>query len=186
PVTIEALDYADLAIIDLSGFKDSTLEERVELASHLRKAMSTQGFFYVVGHGYSKEQMERVFDIADVPFSQVSDDEKQKYIASPKQTGSYQGYKLREYWHVDGGVRNQVENYSINHHVNMRSHPEAIRPVLPEISKFARHSHFNVLDPILRLMALGLELPEDTLLNMHLRVTRNGWDKESETYGILS
>jgi len=129
-----------------------------------------------VGHGYSKDQMERMFDIADVPFSQVSDEEKQKYVASPKQTGSYQGYKLREYWHIDGGVRDQVENYNINHHVTRRSHPEAVRPVLPEISQFARHSHFNVLDPILRLMALGLELPEGTLLNVH------GWDKESETY----
>lgn len=42
--------------------------------------------------------MERMFDIADVPFSQVSDEEKEKYVAQTKQTGSYQGYKLRQYW----------------------------------------------------------------------------------------
>ncbi|KAE9405506.1 Clavaminate synthase-like protein [Gymnopus androsaceus JB14] len=174
PVTNEALDYADLAIIDLS--KSTSPEGKSQLVSQLREAMLSKGFFYVVGHGYSKAQMERMFDIADVPFSQVSDEEKEKYVAPTKQTGSYQGYKLRQYWHIDGGVRDQIENYNINHDVNKRAHPEAIRPLLPEISQFAHHTHMNVLSPILRLMALGLELPEDTLVNMH------EWDAESETY----
>lgn len=39
-----------------------------------------------------------MIDIADIPFSQVSDEEKEKYVASIKQTGSYQGYKPRQYW----------------------------------------------------------------------------------------
>jgi isopenicillin N synthase-like dioxygenase len=175
PVTEVPLDYADLAIIDFGN--SNTLEGRAQLALQVREAMSNQGFFYVVGHGYSKEQMERIFDIADVPFSQVNDEEKEKYAAQPKITGSYQGYKLREYWHIDGGVRDQVENYNINHNVNRRTHPEVLRPLLPEIRQLAYHSHMNVLYPILRLMALGLELPEDTLVNMH------GWDSpKSETY----
>jgi hypothetical protein len=55
-------------------------------------------FLQFVGSEPGSIQTERMFDIADVPFSQVSDDEKQKYVATPKQTGSYQGYKLREYW----------------------------------------------------------------------------------------
>lgn len=42
--------------------------------------------------------MDRMIDIADVPFSQVSDEEKEKYVAQIKQTGSYQGYKPRQYW----------------------------------------------------------------------------------------
>ena len=42
--------------------------------------------------------MERMFDIADIPFSQVNDEEKEKYVGTMKQTGSYQGYKLRQYW----------------------------------------------------------------------------------------
>ncbi|KAH7869542.1 Clavaminate synthase-like protein [Lentinula edodes] len=174
PETTQTLDYADLAIIDLS--KADTVEGRAQLAVQVRDAMSNQGFFYIVGHGYSPEQMKRMFDIADVPFSQVSDEEKQKYVAPTKQTGSYQGYKLRQYWHIDGGVRDQVENYNINRDVNKRTHPEALRPLLPEITQFARHSHQNVLNPVLRLMALGLELPEDTLVNLH------GWDTRSETY----
>ncbi|KAJ3793878.1 Clavaminate synthase-like protein [Lentinula aff. detonsa] len=136
-------------------------------------------FFYLIGLGYSKEQMERMFDIADVPFSQVGDQEKEKYLASMKQAGSFQGYKLRQFWHIDNGVLDQVETYNIHRDVNRRAHPEALRPLLPEIDQFARHSHMNVLSPILKLMALGLELPEETLLDMHR------WDGDSETYRIL-
>ncbi|KAJ3783346.1 Clavaminate synthase-like protein [Lentinula aff. detonsa] len=131
-------------------------------------------FFYLIGLGYSKEQMERMFDIADVPFSQVGDQEKEKYLASMKQAGSFQGYKLRQFWHIDNGVLDQVETYNIHRDVNRRAHPEALRPLLPEIDQFARH--MNVLSPILKLMALGLELPEETLLDMHR------WDGDSETY----
>lgn len=44
------------------------------------------------------KQTKRMFDIADIPFTGVSDEEKQPYVADIKQTGSYQGYKLRRYW----------------------------------------------------------------------------------------
>ncbi|KAF5352063.1 hypothetical protein D9758_009429 [Tetrapyrgos nigripes] len=159
PITKENLDYADLPIIDLS--KADTSEGRAALARQVCDAMTNQGFFYIINHGLSPAQSERIFDIADVPFAQVDDEEKQKYAGTMKQTGSYQGYKLRQYWHVDGGVRDQIENYNINRDVNKRQHPEAVRPLLPEISQ---------------LMALGLELPEDTLVNMH------GFDTVGESY----
>jgi len=38
---------------------------------------------------------------------------------------------------------------------------------VPEISAFAKHNHFNVLIPLLKLLARGLELPEDTFSDMH-------------------
>lgn len=119
-----SVDYADLAIIDLRNFA-TTAEERGKLALQVREAMSSQGFCYVIGHGYSSEQvgwwciccynpnphsslirdqMKRMFDIADVPFSRVSHDEKEKYLASTKQAGSFQGYKLRQYWVTPGNV----------------------------------------------------------------------------------
>ena len=46
----------------------------------------------------SSIQTERIFDIGDIPFSKVNDEEKQKYAGKMLQTGSYQGYKLRRYW----------------------------------------------------------------------------------------
>jgi len=127
----------------------------------------THGFFYVVGHGYRQSEMDRIFDIADIPFAGVGDEEKQAYASAIKQTGSYQGYKLRRYWHIENGVYDQLEHYNINRDATKREHPEALRPFLPEIMEFGNFNHFNVLHPILRLIALSLELPEDALVNIH-------------------
>jgi isopenicillin N synthase-like dioxygenase len=49
------VDYADLAILDLS--KATTLEGRRELAGELVKAMHDKGFFYVINHGYTQAQV---------------------------------------------------------------------------------------------------------------------------------
>ncbi|GLB38111.1 putative clavaminate synthase-like protein [Lyophyllum shimeji] len=173
PPTTENLDFADLAIIDFDKFK--TPQGQAELVADVRNAMSTVGFFYVINHGYTPEQTRRIFDIAEIPF-RVSDEEKKKYVAKMKEDGSYQGYKPRQYWHIDAGVRDQLEHYNIHPDVTKREHPEALRAFLPEIGDFARHNHFNVLFPLLRLLALGLELPEDTFVKGH------DFDAPSETW----
>jgi isopenicillin N synthase-like dioxygenase len=49
------VDYAALPIVDLSQF--SVPEARAELAIQVRDAMTTHGFFYVINHGYSPEQV---------------------------------------------------------------------------------------------------------------------------------
>ncbi|KAH9921818.1 Clavaminate synthase-like protein [Fomitopsis serialis] len=165
PQTKEPLEYADLTIIDLS--KADTYEGRTKLAVQLRDAMVTQGFFYVINHGLTQAQNERIFDVADIPFSAVSDEEKRTYVANIKATGSYQGYKPRQYWHIDAGVHDQIEHYNINRDVTKKLHPQALRPLIPEIEAFAKFNHFHVLHPLLRLFALGLELPEDTFVNIH-------------------
>ncbi|ESK88672.1 hypothetical protein Moror_3075 [Moniliophthora roreri MCA 2997] len=164
--TKEALDYADLPIIDLAK-AHSTPEDLQQLVVEVRNAMSTQGFLYVINHGYSPSQIERIFDIADIPFTQVPEDEKKLYDAKSLETGRFRGYKLRQYWHIEGGVRDQLEQYNTNKNITRQTHPNAIRPFLPEIDAFAKHSHFNVVLPILRLLAIGLELPENTFVDMH-------------------
>ncbi|KAG2098889.1 hypothetical protein BD769DRAFT_1644040 [Suillus cothurnatus] len=174
PPSKETLDYADLAIIDIS--KADTEGGRAALAIEVREALLDYGFFYVVNHGYSQDQTDRIFDIADLPFSAVSDSEKKIYAGTMKQSGSYQGYKLRQYWHIDAGVRDQLEHYNINRDVTKRGHPETLRPLLPEIKEFSKHNHFNVLHPILRLISRSLELPEDTLVKNH------DYDAIGETY----
>ncbi|PFH47634.1 hypothetical protein AMATHDRAFT_77105 [Amanita thiersii Skay4041] len=165
PPTKENLDFANLAIVDLSKYHSS--DGKAELIETVKTALSTIGFFYVINHGYTQEQRNRIFDIANIPFTQVSDEDKQKYLGRMKETGSYQGYKLRQYWHIDAGVRDQLEHYNLNRNVFHREHPEALRPFVPELDAFVRFNHFNVLLPLLRLLALGLELPEDTFVKMH-------------------
>ncbi|KAF4579728.1 hypothetical protein EYR40_000094 [Pleurotus pulmonarius] len=174
PPTSEDIEYADLAIIDIS--KAATPEGRAELAITVREAMTNVGFFYVINHGYDQAQVDRMTDIADVFFSGVSQGEKKSYEGTMKTTGSYQGYKLRNYWHVDAGVRDQIEHYNFNKDVYKREHPQPIRPFLPEIEAFSRHNHFNVVHPVLRLLALGLELDEEALVNMH------GFDARGDSY----
>ena len=60
---------------------------------------------------------------------------------------------------------------------DQQHHPKALQPALPEVRAFAEHNHFNVLFPVLRVLALGMELPEDTFVNIH------GFDAKGETYG---
>ncbi|KAG6856577.1 hypothetical protein H0H87_002965 [Tephrocybe sp. NHM501043] len=168
------LDYADLAIINLDKLK--TREGRAELVSEVHNAMKDVGFFYVINHGYTTEQTARMFEIADIPFSQVTQEEKDRYPGEMKVTGNYRGYKPRGFWHIESGVRDSIETYNLHRNVTQKKHPEALRPFLPEISDFIRHNHFNILHPLLRLVALSLELPEDTLVDLH------EFDAESETY----
>ncbi|OJA11413.1 hypothetical protein AZE42_05743 [Rhizopogon vesiculosus] len=150
PPTKATPEYADLAVIDMS--KADTEEGRAALTIEVRDALFSHGFVYVVNHGYSQAQTARMFDIADVPFSAVDDSEQQIYAGTMQQTGSSQGYKFRKYWHIGAGVRDQIEIYSISRDVTKRGHPEALRPLLQEIQE---------------LIARSLELPEDTLVNIH-------------------
>lgn len=39
-----------------------------------------------------------MFDIADVPFTQVPEEELGQFTAKIKENGSYKGYKHREFW----------------------------------------------------------------------------------------
>ncbi|KAJ7766321.1 hypothetical protein DFH07DRAFT_737298, partial [Mycena maculata] len=94
---------------------------------------------------------------------------------------SYLGYKPRQYFHIDNGVRDQLEQY--NSIKSRRYTPEAIRLLLGEIDAFARHTHFNVLHPAMlryrpRLLALGLELLEEALVDIH------DFSSVGETYAI--
>ncbi|KAF5384234.1 hypothetical protein D9615_003474 [Tricholomella constricta] len=174
PPTREPLEFADLVVIDLQ--QCATQEGRDKLARQVRDAMSSVGFFYVVNHGYTQAQTDRIFDLADIAFTNVDSEEKKLYAGRMKETGSHQGYKLRNYWHIDSGVHDQVEAYNINRDVRMKQHPVALRPFLGELEAFGRHNHFNVLHPLLRLLALGLELPEETFVNLH------GYNSISETF----
>ncbi|KAF8546095.1 Clavaminate synthase-like protein [Imleria badia] len=167
PPTQVDLEFADLAIIDLS--KARTPEGRAELSPQLRDALRTNGFVYAINHGYTQAQRDRMFDIADVPFTAVPPDEMKIYTANIEKVGYYAGYKARKYWKVDteNSIFDQIEQYRINCNVTSRPVPQALRPFLPELDAFARHNHFNILYPILRLIALSLELQEEILVEKH-------------------
>ncbi|KAI0708359.1 Clavaminate synthase-like protein [Earliella scabrosa] len=165
PTTKENLDWADFPIIDLS--KARTPEGRAELAPIVRDAMRTYGFLSIINHGLTEAENERMVDIADVPFTQVPDEELKQFTSKIKEVGSYRGYKPREFWTIDNGVRDQIEQYNIHRQVFQQQHPKALQPFLPEVRSFVEHNHFNILHPILQMLAIGMELPEETFVNMH-------------------
>ncbi|KAI0752490.1 hypothetical protein C8Q80DRAFT_1267037 [Daedaleopsis nitida] len=165
PTTKENLPWVEFPIVDLS--KASTPEGRAELMPIVRDAMHTYGFMYVINHGLTQAQNERMCDVADVPLSNVAEEEKKKYVVKGREIGIFRGYKPRQYFHIDNGVHDQIENYSTHIEPEMQQHPEILRPFLPEMTAFNKHNHYNVLHPILRLLAQGLELPEDTFVKIH-------------------
>ncbi|KAK0194590.1 Clavaminate synthase-like protein [Armillaria mellea] len=157
------LEYADLAIIDLS--KAPTEAGRAELTAQVCEAMNKQvWFFYVVNHGYTPEQTARIFSIANTAFDNVNEKEKDLYAGMSPDIWS--GYKPKQTVVIRNGILDQIEQYSINKS-NEQEHPAALRPYSKYLNDFARHNHFNVVYPILKLLARGLELPEDTLIKQH-------------------
>lgn len=104
------VEYADLAIIDISK---AFTPEGAELVVSVREAMtklffstsSTMDMIDLKSVPLLPEliylecsQAARITDISDVLFARVSQEEKKMYEGTMKTTGSYQGYKLRNYW----------------------------------------------------------------------------------------
>jgi isopenicillin N synthase-like dioxygenase len=75
------VDYADLAIIDLS--KADTVEGRAGLAKQVTQAMSVHGFFYVINHGYTSEQVRFLINEPSRIDSPILDKEGIRYRQCP-------------------------------------------------------------------------------------------------------
>lgn len=75
---------------------------------------------------------------------------------------------------IDSGVRDEIEHYSsmpiplirsrpllthspVHRNVAAQEHPTVLRPFVPELAAFARQNHYQVLHPILRLVAIGCD-----------------------------
>ncbi|PIL28628.1 hypothetical protein GSI_08670 [Ganoderma sinense ZZ0214-1] len=165
PETKEEIEYAVVPIIDFANVH--TPEGRAQLAPQVRDAMRTYGFMCIVNHGLTQAQNDRMIDIADVPFSAVPADEQARFVTTTRELGEWKGYKPRQYWHVDNGVHDQIHHYMVVHPNFGQHHPGAVQPFLTEIHAFMEYNHFNVLHPVLQLLALGLELPEETFVEQH-------------------
>ncbi|KAM5546259.1 hypothetical protein V8D89_000385 [Ganoderma adspersum] len=177
PETHEEIEYATVPIVNFA--KVHTPEGRAEIAPQVRDAMHTYGFVRVVNHGLTqaqRAQADRMVDIADVPFSAVPEDEQNQLVAKPREFGEPKGYKQRKTWTREYGVLDEMQLYSMVRPAFEQQHPKAVQPFLPEIGAFMEHNHFNILHQTLRLLALGLELPEETFVEQHR------FDAESLTY----
>ncbi|KAF9230441.1 Clavaminate synthase-like protein [Melanogaster broomeanus] len=136
----------------------------------VKDAFRTHGFFYVINHGYTQAQTDRMFDIADIPMSGSERRRETHYAGDSHATGLFQGYKPRQYWHIDSGVKDSKSTTTVracNRECGRGQTSGTSSSFLPDIDAFVKHNHYNILHELFRLVALSLDLPEETLVNMH-------------------
>ncbi|RSH86304.1 uncharacterized protein EHS24_004546 [Apiotrichum porosum] len=167
PVTTAEVTWADLETIDLQLLDSPDPSVRAQLVAATKKALVEDGFLFVTGTGVTDETLNRHLAIAQYATS-LPLEEKQPYAAD-LEAGSYEGYKLRGIWAVRDGVKDNIEHYNLESSSFDPGfqHPDALRPLIPEIKAFAEHTYKFVVYRILKLISLALELPEDYLWALH-------------------
>ncbi|KAJ3557665.1 hypothetical protein NM688_g1351 [Phlebia brevispora] len=185
PETKENLDWADLTTIDLSLY--GTPEGRQQLAQTLLKAVREDGFFYVKNFNISEERVNRQYSIGQ-HFYELPLEEKLKHVPEGWAEGKFNGYVPAGRRVLDpvSGIRDRVEIYNIPKFDGFfeHNHPAIVQDNLDEIEEFSKVAclcigfletlnvqyqdlHSEILDPLHVLLAIALELPEDTFTNIH-------------------
>ncbi|KAJ7066207.1 Clavaminate synthase-like protein, partial [Mycena amicta] len=168
PQTKEDLPWADLPTLDLSLY--STPSQRKALADTLITAVRDKGFFYVKNFGVSAEAVDRQFALCKT-FYDLPLETKMRYVADDFDKGGFNGYMPAGRVVVDPntGLKDKIEVYNIPKFNNdfAHNHPEPIARNLTEIEGFVREVQEKIVEPLLRLVAIALELPEDYLVKMH-------------------
>ncbi|KAK4688948.1 hypothetical protein P7C73_g1166, partial [Tremellales sp. Uapishka_1] len=174
----EPLQYADLSTVDMATFNDGP-EAQLALAETLRSAMHNQGFFTLINYGITEEEIQRQVDIGYVSkrsldwadeqtiFTNTPVEEKQKLRALMQEEGCYKGFKLRQYYEMENGVTDRIEQFNWYRDMKSQEFPKSILPFFEEVKAFTEKVHNVVLFNVLRLFALALKLPIDTFVNTH-------------------
>lgn len=177
PETKENLDWADLVTLDFSLL--GTPEGRAQLVATLVRAVREDGFFYVKNFGISQERVNRQFALGK-RFYELPLEEKLKYVPEGLDNGKFNGYipAGRRILDETSGLRDRVEMYNIPKFDGYfpHEHPALIEEHIAEIEEFAKSLDSEVLEPLHRLLAVALELPEDTFLQLHK------YEKKSEDH----
>ncbi|KAF5392755.1 hypothetical protein D9757_000799 [Collybiopsis confluens] len=165
PTTKNEVEWADILTVDLSLYDT----DKTKLIQTVETALQRDGFFYVVGHGISAEDLNRQFAIGQVAFDEVPREEKEEYRAQIKEKGTFMGYKLQNYWEIKDGVRDRIEHYNFyNNSIEPETrHPTALRPFVPEVKDFLRTLRKTVLRRVLNLIDGVLGLEEGYLWELH-------------------
>jgi len=174
PETTEELDWADLVTIDFAKF--DTEQGKQELAKELLDAVNTKGFFYLVNFGISQAAVDRQFAIGS-QFYTIPLEERMKSL-SDLANGNSNGYCPAGRRIMGDGIRDRVEEYNIPIQEDPRlTHPQIIQDNLEEIMDFEHVLHDKVLARLYELIAIGLEVPPDSL--------RDIWRYQGGATGIL-
>ncbi|GAA5866144.1 hypothetical protein JCM8547_000612 [Rhodosporidiobolus lusitaniae] len=172
--TKEPLEYAELARIDLSKWP----AKKEELVEDLRHAVNEVGFWFVENTGITDEEVVRQMSIGNT-FLDLPEEEKMEHPCDFAH-GNFFGYRSGFRIMGNSGVKDNSEALCLPKVTPSLAKEwldwDFLRPFKGEIEQFQRKVHQNVLDPLLRLFALMLELPEDYFAAPH------AWERATEDH----
>ncbi|KZF19604.1 gibberellin 2-oxidase [Xylona heveae TC161] len=174
--TKEKLDYVELVNLDLSKFENP--ETRKSLAKELLDGVIKHGFLTISNHGISDELCESQVNLAHAVMT-LPAEEKAPYEATPEEDalGRYVGFKPAGKLGAKGGFHKTLDHYNIlTYDPENHQHPEVLRPYVDEVNEVIGFIRHNILRKLLALMAIILEVPEETIASTH------AFGKESTEY----
>ncbi|GAA5822147.1 hypothetical protein JCM11251_004872 [Rhodosporidiobolus azoricus] len=151
PATKEKLDYVDLQVLDLAKWNQPGGKE--QLVKDLSKAIENVGFLLVKGHGIEDDEVRRQLSIGKAFFEQPL--KKKREHPCDFASGRYFPVQM---------LNNPKDTPAL---ADEQLKHTFVEPYRAEIGAFSKKVHSKVLDPLLRLFALLLELPEDYLAAPH-------------------
>lgn len=126
------------------------------------------GFFYVKGHGISKEEIDTQFAVGQSLLA-LSDEEKTPFRAA-LEAGDYNGWKPAGTRTLIPGVKDNFEIYNIPKFIPEhadRPQPDIVRSHWQTIEAFSKKVHNQVVKKLLAIFAISLGLEEDWFVNKH-------------------
>lgn len=163
----ETIDFVSLHTVDLATYNDG-LEAQKQLAEEVRQAMTTQGFFTLINHGITEEEILRQVDIGHTILKRTPQEEKERLRAPIREEGNYFGFKPRGVWRTIGQAVDKIEQFNISRDMSLQEHPKALEPFRSEVQDFIDRTHKGVLFKVLRLFAIALELDDqDFFVKLH-------------------
>ncbi|KAF2093832.1 2OG-Fe(II) oxygenase superfamily protein [Rhizodiscina lignyota] len=162
------LPWANIAIIDLSTFDQPGGKEK--LAEDLRDAVHNTGFFSVIGTGFTEEEIQRQYDIAQAFYDLPLEERDRPGLRCDFGKGNYFGYRAANEKKIMGtDVLDNVESFNIPKFIP-RYADEPFHPFFhqfkEEIEDFSRRS-LDLAKKIFTLFSVMLELPEDFFSSRH-------------------
>jgi len=163
------VEIIDLSLFPLNGLKTPLDDKQADTVRRAFTTLRETGFLAITGHGLSKEELRRHFDLGRLFIEDVSEEEKQKLHAKVWD-GDWTGYKPQGYHKRSDGAADTIEHFGLYPQTAIESSlPEPAKPYLPLIRSFINHNHNVILRKLLMVLSLGLGLQPDTLWHLHHR-----------------
>ena len=159
-------DWAHLREIDLSKLDSPDPAVVNDLIQTTKKAIKEDGFIYLTNYGVSIEDLHRQFDLAQYTHNNISEEDKERLLWNPDESGLFAGWKPRFGWRREQGKYDGIEQFNFyrGEFEDLENKiPECIKPFMDEIIAFCEYLTQSVNRRLLKLLSRVLELPDDTL-----------------------